>query len=165
MLATFYEQKDNKPFVGREIIRHCGQGLVYSYWIELVGNGYNTYHFTVINDEKIEIQFDIDEKYITSWKIWTADEEDEGESIDFSAYATMDGKNYEWLYGTDADHINGYQIKDITVTNDYPDVPMKSIDNEYQFIDKIQTPAFEAVQQLKNSLEKIKESREEEEEP
>lgn len=159
ILINFHLLPKNKGLVKVNICHIVGQGLTRAYNVRLTGNGHNVYLFDAVDQNGEEVKFKLDEKFICEWTIGYCGEDwfDECESLEFSAFGSVDGKNYSWIYGNgcnDFNHLGDLTIVDITVTNDYAKRPAFTIHNCIDFCDKIKSPAIKAIIALQEQMKK-----------
>ena len=87
-LINFHKYQKNEKYVIENKIYYYSQGLYYSYWIMPIGNGFNTYIFTIeFNNKQYEII--VEEQHIINWTIGQQFEENRDaephDSIEFNA--------------------------------------------------------------------------------
>lgn len=120
-LINFHDNPINKKFIKEIKIKFCGQGLIYSYFVEIFGNGFNTYIFFVEHEKK-KYKIYFDEKHILHWTIKTQYLEMENiephSYIDFCGYGKMHSDEinyldkYYWFYSGDCDDFSNIYYLD-----------------------------------------------------
>lgn len=153
-LVNFHKHPKNKKYVQENMISFCGQGLVNSYWIMPIGNGYNKYFFQIEYQNKISTIL-VEERHVLEWQIGVQYDEEHADteprsSVSFSALGEMmETGQYFHLRSTDCCDfvtLNGeLKIIDITVKNDHEIEPFISVNNEYQYCDLILCPRQELI--------------------
>lgn len=153
-LINFHDNTTNKKYTSEIKIYLRGQGLKYSYFVEIFGNGLNTYIFIVKNNnKKYKIYFD--EKHIIHWttKIQYMEKEniEPHSHIDFCGYGKIqlyediNYYKYGWFYSGDCDDYNNiyymdfkFEIIKIKIKNDDKKIKIiKYITDENSFSDFI----------------------------
>lgn len=146
-LINFHTYEKNKKYIYENKCQIIGQGLIASWDILVVGNGFNKYIFKIMYNGK-EYNVYIDENHIREWRIRTKfeEEKDEIDSVEFSAYCNFNNMGYYEVESWDHDdfdhiYINGenrhkLKIIDITITNEKFDAPLIcDIYHDYKRID------------------------------
>jgi hypothetical protein len=148
-LINFHKYPKNKKFVQENIINYSGQGLCNSYWVMLMGNGYNKYILTAeINQTNHRII--VYEQYVVEWKIKANSEDNEEyDCFSFRGLGIIENTDmYIYLHSDgcdDYEHLNGLKIIDVTVENNRPDEPFDYISNENQYCDDLMLPRGELI--------------------
>lgn len=153
-LINFHDDPINKKFTKEIKIKLCGQGLIHSYFVEIFGNGLNTYIFFVEHEKK-KYKIYFDEKHILHWTIKT--QYIEMENIEPHSYINFCGygkiisdeinclDKYYWFYSGDCDDFCNifyldleFKIKKIKIKNENKKIKIIThITNENTFSDLI----------------------------
>lgn len=146
-MINFHTYPKNKKYIEENDISYCGQGLVNSYWVMPIGNGWNRYIFTVEFKSKIH-KIIVEERHILAWKIRTEgeDEEDKPEdNLEFNALGKIEESGlYVSLRTHDCDDFtylnNRLKVIDIMIENMFPHYPFITVSHENEYIRKISVP-------------------------
>lgn len=153
-LINLLDNATNKKYVSEIKIYFRGQGLQYSYFVEIFGNGLNTYIFIVKNNEK-KYKIYFEEKHIIHWKTKIQYMEKENiephSHIDFCGYGKIQSydnnttNKYGWFYSGDCDDYDNiyymdfkFEIIKIKIRNDDKKIKIiRYITDENEFSDLI----------------------------
>lgn len=146
-LINFHKYPKNEKYIKEVSIDYCGQGLYYSYWVMLFGNGHNKYIFIVeINFKQYKII--IKEEHIIKWciKLQTCECQDcePTDDLNFDALGQIEGTGqYIKLENNGPENFNylnkTFKIIDITIENNYPEIEIvTNITNDYRYCDLLE---------------------------